>query len=558
MTSTLRVKFIFINFGRAVMFLSLSLMLVPALPDAVQAQDAPPLIITEIMYDLEGSDSDREWVEIYNAGSGTVEIVPGNGEGSWRFFDGSNHLLTLIQGSSQLAPGSFAVLAANSDQWLADHPGITVAVFDTVMSLKNTAGAVGLSASSDQGPFITIAYDSAWGGAGNGSSLSRKNLVPAVESAELWQSSAAVGGTPGFYEAAAQETPAPPADPVAPPAPSPDPGGNTGDVSNNNQVSPTDIAPTPPPTSPSPSSSLIISDAPTPPVVNDPTPTPVQPTSTASSTPPQFPSTDGSASNTDIAGPRPLDDFSDLSLATAGESITVRGCAVVVPGIVAKRSLYLAECQGDTIDYQKLLEVYYYQAQWPTLNFGDVISVFGMITQNQGILRLKIKSSIDLQVEDASGKNNQPESVSLEAISADWDNTVVTLQGAVKSAGSKSATLISEGLQARVILPSGAVFSATPKNNDDLRATGLLRLKNAGWELAVLDARQVKVTKFLAPPKVASNRMSADAIVSNQEALTVSENQGEAGVRFLYLGAVPLAAGFGWVVKKFFWRKWLG
>ena len=44
--------------------------------------------ITEIMYDLDGSDTDREWVEIFNDGN-PVDLT------GWKFNDGSNHILNV-------------------------------------------------------------------------------------------------------------------------------------------------------------------------------------------------------------------------------------------------------------------------------------------------------------------------------------------------------------------------------------------------------------------------------------------------------------------------------
>ena len=43
--------------------------------------------INEIMYDIEGSDDKKEWVEIYNDSASEVSLK------DWRFNDGSNHVL---------------------------------------------------------------------------------------------------------------------------------------------------------------------------------------------------------------------------------------------------------------------------------------------------------------------------------------------------------------------------------------------------------------------------------------------------------------------------------
>ena len=40
---------------------------------------AGDVVINEIMYDLSGSDTDREWIEIYNKGTSSIDLA------EWRF-----------------------------------------------------------------------------------------------------------------------------------------------------------------------------------------------------------------------------------------------------------------------------------------------------------------------------------------------------------------------------------------------------------------------------------------------------------------------------------------
>ncbi|MBI4119147.1 MAG: lamin tail domain-containing protein [Parcubacteria group bacterium] len=158
---------------------------------------ASDVIFTEIMYDLVGADTDHEWVEIYNNGSEPVTIIEGSGNDSWRFNESSsNHILTLIQGSLTFAPGGVAVLAGNSAVFLADHPGFTGALIDTVMSFNNTSDTLKLSADKGTTFFGEVVYQNTWGGNGDGKSLEKINLSGDNESTN-WRASVADGGTPG-------------------------------------------------------------------------------------------------------------------------------------------------------------------------------------------------------------------------------------------------------------------------------------------------------------------------------------------------------------------------
>jgi len=162
----------------------------------INAQEVPPIIFTEIMYDLEGADSGGEWVEVYNRGSQTVEIIGGTGAGSWRFSDGSNHTLNLVQGDLLVEPAEAVVLTADAAVFLEQHPGFAGTVIDTVMSLGNTGETIALSNDAGQTFFVQMTYQSSWGGNGNGYSLEKIDLAGGDESAN-WQQSAALGGTPG-------------------------------------------------------------------------------------------------------------------------------------------------------------------------------------------------------------------------------------------------------------------------------------------------------------------------------------------------------------------------
>ena len=117
------------------------------LPTSVKAVGSD-FVFSEIMYDLASSDTDHEWVEVYNSGTDPVTIVEGSSDsGSWRFNEGStNHIFTLVQGSLTVPVGGTVILAGNGAVFLTDHSGFSGTVIDTVMSLNNTSEILKLSA----------------------------------------------------------------------------------------------------------------------------------------------------------------------------------------------------------------------------------------------------------------------------------------------------------------------------------------------------------------------------------------------------------------------------
>src|SRR3972149_5852800 len=148
---------------------------------------AGDIVFTEIAYDLKGADDGREWVEIYNASAGGVDIT------GWKFNDGDNHLLNVPpknggQGAMIIPAGGYVVLAGDASVFLSEHPGFFGTIIDTVMSLNNTAGTLTLS-DKDGVAIDSASYQKERGANGNGLTLEKIGLI--------WKESAVEGGTPG-------------------------------------------------------------------------------------------------------------------------------------------------------------------------------------------------------------------------------------------------------------------------------------------------------------------------------------------------------------------------
>src|SRR3989338_3912521 len=100
------------------------------------------VVISEIMYDVSseiGADDKREWVEVFNAGSSSVDLS------GWKINDGSNHILNEPPanggtGSLALSPGAYAILTDDAATFRALYPGVAT-VIDTVLDLNNGSGA---------------------------------------------------------------------------------------------------------------------------------------------------------------------------------------------------------------------------------------------------------------------------------------------------------------------------------------------------------------------------------------------------------------------------------
>lgn len=130
---------------------------------------AAQIEITEIMYDPEGSDTNREWLEIQNTGSNSVDLS------GWKFFEyDTNHGLTEYQGGMVLTPGVFAVIVKDPPQFIADWPNLNGIIIDSSWSSFSQDGE---SLAMKNGDVLVdeVVYSSTWGAAGDGNSLQKIN-----------------------------------------------------------------------------------------------------------------------------------------------------------------------------------------------------------------------------------------------------------------------------------------------------------------------------------------------------------------------------------------------
>ncbi|MEI6346106.1 MAG: lamin tail domain-containing protein [bacterium] len=149
-------------------------------PVAVQAR----IEFTEVMYDPAGTDAGREWIEIHNTASETVDV-----SGLKLFEEGVNHGLKAVVGTTTLAGGQYAVIADDSAKFMVDWPAYSGTLYDSSFSLKNTGEVLVLRGKDVDEDVLT--FDPMIGAAGDGNTLQKQLSVEGIVS---W---VAVAPTPG-------------------------------------------------------------------------------------------------------------------------------------------------------------------------------------------------------------------------------------------------------------------------------------------------------------------------------------------------------------------------
>jgi hypothetical protein len=128
------------------------------------------VVINEIMYDLEiGSDSGREWVEIFNDSEIPVDLT------GWKFWEnGTNHGLNIVQGNISIPQNGYAIIADNPEKFLIDNPSFSGTLLDSAFSLSNDGESL-IIKDNNLVTINEVVYSSVWGAKGNGRTLQREN-----------------------------------------------------------------------------------------------------------------------------------------------------------------------------------------------------------------------------------------------------------------------------------------------------------------------------------------------------------------------------------------------
>ncbi len=98
------------------------------------------VVINEVMYDLPGADSGREWIEIKNVSSSPIDIV------GWKITDNNqNHKpCKPVQGGTSIIAGGYAIIVENSAKFLLDWPGFQGTIVESAFSLSNDTETLAL------------------------------------------------------------------------------------------------------------------------------------------------------------------------------------------------------------------------------------------------------------------------------------------------------------------------------------------------------------------------------------------------------------------------------
>ncbi len=166
---------------KALIKLSILLILLPVF---IYAQGLP-FLITEIMFNPEGNDSDREWLEVFNQSNQIFSLK--SGRSGWRINDGENHL---FKDEIMVYPQEVFIIVQDKNKFLSEYPDFKGKIVAANFSLKNSSGRIQIL-DENKNLLAEISYEQNCGGNDNGYSIIFKN--------NICQENRVKKGTPGIY-----------------------------------------------------------------------------------------------------------------------------------------------------------------------------------------------------------------------------------------------------------------------------------------------------------------------------------------------------------------------
>lgn len=147
------------------------------------------LMISEIQFDPAGSDTDREWIEIYNDSVNNLDLT------QIKFFENNvNHSIDIFNlpnsTEKEISAGEYVVLAQDIAKFKTDFPNYVSKIFKSSFSLSNTGENLALK-DKDGNILHSVNYIVSETGAGNGLSISINN------SGGIFSQYKSINATPG-------------------------------------------------------------------------------------------------------------------------------------------------------------------------------------------------------------------------------------------------------------------------------------------------------------------------------------------------------------------------
>jgi PKD repeat protein len=158
-----------------------------------------------------------------------------------------------------------------------------------------------------------------------------------------------------------------------------------------------------------------------------------------------------------------------------GDSVTVEGQIIAPPGLLGSQIFYIASenaCPG--------IQVYMYKKDFPDLKLGDLVEVSGVLSENGGERRIKIKEKTDIKFVETKNPPS-PFSIQISDVEEDIEGCLVSASATIIEKDSNNFYLDDNTGELK------AYLKAIPKPklavNDSIQAIGIISETKTGFRL---------------------------------------------------------------------------
>ncbi|MDP2631971.1 MAG: lamin tail domain-containing protein [Candidatus Uhrbacteria bacterium] len=128
---------------------------------------------------------------------------------------------------------------------------------------------------------------------------------------------------------------------------------------------------------------------------------------------------------------------------------------------------------GNQIAFMDGIELYFYYADWPELEVGDIVSVVGTLSESRGEERIKLSAQSDITVTGHQEIN--PRDSTIDELANALEGELVTIHGNVLERDGTKLTVKDDSGQVAVIAYDGTGISWYEITSNEVRITGVVR-----------------------------------------------------------------------------------
>ncbi|MFA6308095.1 MAG: lamin tail domain-containing protein [Patescibacteria group bacterium] len=191
------------------------------------------------------------------------------------------------------------------------------------------------------------------------------------------------------------------------------------------------------------------------------------------------------------------------------------------------RSLYLADYNFLSLNFEEVTEVYSYYKNFPDIKAGDLVTVSGQISKLDDLPRLKIKTAQDIWQNDVSIKLSEPEIVDVGNIDEDLLGSYLRIKGiVVKKSGNN--IYVASDIEEEHIVRVYSKFSSKDleiKKGDEIIVAGILSQTDSAFKLVPFGIKDIAVSKQVLGSKINAEPLKVADISTSTEQVVGDDNR---------------------------------